>query len=89
VIFRSESSDFCFAECDDFVCFGIDNFAEAVAFYRFIASVGESEVELAVRPHVGSGEQMFWQRARTYVLHTMLVEIDGSRSVFWVGRVSV
>ena len=60
VIFGSESSDFRFAECDDLVCFGIDDFAEAVAFYRFIVMFVEREVELAIGSHVCPAEKVFW-----------------------------
>jgi len=93
VVCRGEGGDFRFAESDDFVCFRIDDFAEAVAFYCFIAVVGavagECQVELAVSTHVGSAEKVFGQGACADVLHAVFVEIDCSRGVLWVGGVSV
>ena len=95
VVFGGEGCDLRLAESDDFVRPRIDDFAEAVAFYRFIALavvvvvVGECQVELAVCAHVGSAEKVFWQGARADVLHAVFVEIDGSRGVFWIGRVAV
>jgi len=92
VVFGGEGCDLGFAESDDFVGFGIDDFAEAVAFYGFIALVvvvGECQVQLAVCAHVGSAEKMFWQGASADVLHAVFVEIDGSRGVLWVGWVAV
>lgn len=91
MVLGSEGCDFRFAESDDFVRYRIDDFAEAVTFYRFIALVvvGECQIELAVCAHVGSAEKVFWQGARANVLHTVFVEIDGSRGVFWVRWVAV
>jgi hypothetical protein len=56
VVFGSESGDFGFSESDDFPRFGIDDFAEAVAFYLYVLLGGEGQAELAVCSHVAPGE---------------------------------
>jgi hypothetical protein len=49
VVFGREGCNFSFAESDDFVCIRIDDFAETVAFYRFIIFVvDECQIELAI-----------------------------------------
>lgn len=91
MVFGSEGCNLCFAESDDFIRLGIDDFAEAVTFYRFIALVvvRECQIELAVCAHMGSAEEVFWQGARADVLHAVFVEIDGSCGVLWVCWVAV
>ena len=91
MVFGREGCDLRFAESDDFVRFRIDDFAESVAFYRFIALfvVRECQVELAVCAHMGPAEEMFWQGARADVPHAVFVEIDRSRGVFRVGWVAI
>jgi hypothetical protein len=91
VVFRSKSCDFRFAESDDFPCFGIDDFAEAVPFYFHDLWGGEGQVKLAVCSHVGPSEKLllFGHGTGADMLHAMLVKVNGSRGVFWVGGVSV
>lgn len=89
VVFWSESGDFRFAESDDLPCFGIDDFAEAVAFYCCVVLGGEGQVKLAVCPHGLSVEKVFGNGAGADVLHAMFVEVDCSGGMFWVRGIAV